>query len=73
MPAVKAIVVLADRTRHEIEIDAAILARGKLEFDLNDSDVDRVLRKAPMLDPMATVRHCYRAGSDDGVPVFVER
>lgn len=69
----KAVVVLADKSRYEIDIDAAVIARGKLEFHLNDSAVDRVFRTAPMLDLTSTVRHCYRAGSDDGVPVFVER
>lgn len=68
----KAIVFLTDRSRHEIEIDAAVLARGKLEFAMSENHCRKIATGAP-IGLTSTVRHGYRAGSDDGVPVFVER
>jgi hypothetical protein len=68
---VKAIVVLADRSRHEIEIDNTALLRGKLEFRPPQDILLDVSVGAPV--SILDVRTCYRAGSDDGVPVFVER
>ncbi|HEX4334719.1 MAG TPA: hypothetical protein VH062_02330 [Polyangiaceae bacterium] len=69
----KAIIILGDQSRHEVEIDSELLARGRLEVAMNDSAAARVLRTTPKTDVVSTVRHCYRAGSDDGVPVFKER
>lgn len=65
----RVIVILADRSRHIIEAPDDVLARGKLEFLAAQPGIDGEI---PFYAPV-DVRYCYRSGSDDGVPVFVER
>lgn len=67
----KAVVVLADRSRHEVEIAPVDLRRGKFEFLLPE-DLSRELATGAPL-PWRQAISARRIGSDDGVPVFVER
>ena len=68
----KAIVILADRSRHEVDLDQETLARGKFVFS-PEMNVPASPWPPPPLPEFITAHHCYRIGSDDGVPVFVER